>query len=318
MPCQLFLDLGSERLEFKQTKKTTATLGKFMFEHPQLEALSAVIRLGSFDAAASHLSVTPSAVSQRIKQLEDRIGMILVQRGQPCTATQVAQKLLIHNDQMQLLERGLALNLGLSVDATAAVRIAVNADSLATWLLPALAQVDGFLFNLIIDDQDHSESWLKNGEVAAAITSRVTPLQGCDCYQLGALQYVATASPDFIARYFSDGLTAKSFSNAPALTFNSKDRLQRDWAASVIGKAVNIPTHYIASAQGFVDATVLGIGWGVNPRFLVEDHIKEGRLKPLAPDWPLETPLSWQVSRLTANALKPVTEAISAAAVEFL
>jgi len=289
-----------------------------MFEHPQLEALSAVIRLGSFDAAASHLSVTPSAVSQRIKQLEDRVGMVLVQRGQPCTATRAAQKLLIHNDQTQLLERELALDLGLSVDTTAVIRIAVNADSLATWFLPALAQVEGFLFDLIIDDQDHSESWLKNGEVAAAITSRVTPLQGCDCYQLGALQYVATASPDFITRYFSDGLTAENFSNAPALTFNPKDRLQRDWAADMVGNSVNIPSHYMASVQGLLDATVLGIGWGMIPKFLAESHIKAGRLKPLAPDWPLETPLSWQVNRLTANALKPVTEAISAVASKFL
>lgn len=289
-----------------------------MFKHPQLEALSAVIRLGSFDAAAAHLSITPSAVSQRVKQLEDRIGMILVQRGQPCTATKVAQKLVAHNDQLQLLESALAVDLGLSIDTAAPARIAVNADSLASWLLPALAQVDGFLFDLIIDDQDHSESWLKSGEVSAAITSRVTPLQGCDCYQLGALQYVATASPDFISRYFSDGLTIENFSNAPALTFNSKDRLQRDWAARVVGKAVNIPTHYIASAHGFIDAALLGIGWGLNPKVLVDDHIKEGRLKPLASDLPLETPLTWQVSRLTAEALKPVTEAIRAAAVEFL
>lgn len=289
-----------------------------MFEHPQLDALSAVIRLGSFDAAAAYLSVTPSAVSQRIKQLEDRIGMILVQRGQPCIATPVAKQLLTYNDQRHLLERALAVDLGLSTDPAAPVRIAVNADSLATWLLPALGQVSGFLFDLIIDDQDHSERWLKSGEVAAAITSRISPLQGCDCYQLGALQYVATASPDFITQYFSDGLTTKNFINAPALTFDPKDRLQRDWVASVVGETVNIPTHYIASAHGFLDATLLGLGWGMNPELLIDSHIKEGRLHPLAPDFPLKTPLTWQVSRLTATALKPVTEAICAAATEFL
>jgi LysR family transcriptional regulator (chromosome initiation inhibitor) len=288
-----------------------------MFEHPQLEALSAVIRLGSFDAAAADLSVTPSAISQRIKQLEDRIGMVLVQRGQPCTATSAAEKLVRHNDQRHLMEKTLANDLGLMVDAAAPVRIAVTADSLASWLLPALAQVEGFLFDLTIDDQDHSETWLKQGEVAAAITSRTTPLQGCDCYPIGAMQYIATASPAFVERYFSDGLTAKNFSNAPALTFNAKDRLQRDWAASVLGKAVSIPTHYIASAHGFIDATLLGIGWGMNPRYLVEDHIEDGRLVPLAPDMPMKTPLTWQVSRLTAEALKPVTKAIRSAS-EFL
>lgn len=284
-----------------------------MFEHPQLEALSAVIRLGSFDAAAHHLSVTPSAISQRIKQLEDRVGMMLVARGQPCSATPVARKLLTHADQMRLLENALARDLGLPADA-APVRIAVTADSLASWLLPALAQVEGFLFDLLIDDQDHSEAWLRRGEVAAAITARETPLQGCDCYPLGALRYVATASPTFIARHFPYGLTAEAFAKAPALTFNAKDRLQRDWAARAVGKAVTLPSHYIASTHGFVEASLLGLGWGMNPAFLVQDHIAAGRLQALAPDIPMETPLNWQVSRLTAQALQPVTDAIRAAA----
>ncbi|MCL4161662.1 UNVERIFIED_CONTAM: hypothetical protein GTU68_064084, partial [Idotea baltica] len=239
-----------------------------MFEHPQLEALSAVIRLGSFDAAAGQLGVTPSAISQRIKQLEDRIGMVLVQRGNPCAATPLAERLVRHNDQRRLLEKELSTDLGLSVDENVPVRIAVNADSLASWLLPALASVKGFLFDLTIDDQDHSEKWLRQGEVAAAITSRVSPLQGCDCYPLGTLKYSATASPAFVARYFSEGFKEQSFLTAPALTFNAKDRLQRDWVERVLGHPVNLPTHYLASAHGFVDATLLGIGWGMNPHYL--------------------------------------------------
>jgi len=285
-----------------------------MFEHPQLEALSAVIRLGSFDAAAVQLAVTPSAISQRIKQLEDRIGSVLVLRGQPCTATPLAEKLLVHNDHRHLLEKELAADLGLDTQVAAPVRIAVNADSLGSWLLPALAQVEGFLFDLIIDDQDHSEAWLKRGEVAAAITSRDTPLQGCDCYPLGALQYYATASPRFVSRYFQDGLTSENFAKAPALTFNTKDRLQRDWVSGIVGHPVSLPTHYIASSHGFVEAALLGIGWGMNPKYMVEDHIASGRLVPLALNREMKTPLSWQVNRLTASAIAPITAAVRTAA----
>jgi len=153
----------------------------------------------------------------------------------------------------------------------------VTADSLASWLLPALAKVRGFLFDLVIDDQDHSEGWLKSGEVAGAITSRMSPLQGCDCYALGSLRYIATASPEFTSRYFGDGLSVDGFTNAPALTFNSKDRLQRDWAAEVTGERLNL---------------------------------RDKRLQALAPHIPMDTPLSWQVPRLTAQALDPVTRAI--------
>ncbi|WP_461429346.1 LysR family transcriptional regulator ArgP [Gymnodinialimonas sp.] len=282
-----------------------------MFEHPQLEALSAVIHLGSFDAAAHHLSVTPSAISQRIKQLEDRVGMMLVERGQPCTATPVARKLLTHADQVRLLETALARDLGLPGDATP-VRIAVNADSLASWLLPALAPLDGFLFDLIIDDQDHSEAWLKRGEVAAAVSSRAHPLQGCDCTPLGALHYAATASPTFVKRHFAGGLTAEALAQAPALTFNAKDRLQRDWAAQVAGRPVALRTHYLANAQGFVEATRLGIGWGLNPLPLVRPYLEDGSLVALAPQVPFSTPLYWHVSRLTGPALAPLTKAVRA------
>ena len=40
-------------------------------DHAQLRALAAVIREGSFDRAAQSLNVTPSAISQRVKALED-------------------------------------------------------------------------------------------------------------------------------------------------------------------------------------------------------------------------------------------------------
>lgn len=283
-----------------------------MFEHPQLQALSAVVRLGSFDAAAAHLSVTPSAISQRVKQLEDRVGMILIERGQPCVATPAAEKLVRHSDQMRLLDAALSRDLGLSSDARAPLRIAVNADSLASWLLPALASVEGFLYDLIIDDQDHSDAWLKRGEVAAALSSRAQALQGCDCYPLGALGYAACASPAFVAHHFPHGITAEALSKAPALTFNSKDRLQRDWAARVIGAPISFPTHYLANAQGFVDATRLGIGWGLNPLALVRGHLADGSLVALARDIPFSTPLFWHVSRLIGPALAPITKAIRA------
>ena len=52
--------------------------------HPQLAAFAAVLEEGSFEAAARRLCVTPSAVSQRIKALEDRLGQVLLVRQPPC------------------------------------------------------------------------------------------------------------------------------------------------------------------------------------------------------------------------------------------
>jgi LysR family transcriptional regulator (chromosome initiation inhibitor) len=289
-----------------------------MFTDPHLAALAAVDRRGSFEAAAASLGVTPSAISLRIKTLEDRVGCLLIRRGQPARATETGLRLIRHHDQVALLEQALAADLPLPASGTATLRLAVNADSLATWVIEALAATPGLLFDLVIDDQDHSQDWLRRGDVAGAITGHAGPLQGCDTVPLGALRYRATASPAFRARHFPQGVTAQTLARAPALNFSNKDRLQEVWAAQVTGQALVLPAHRIGSTQGFVDAALAGLGWGMNPERLVATHLASGHLVELVADHPLDVPLYWQFSRLAAPAMAPLTRALRAAAARHL
>ena len=289
-----------------------------MLDPAQLAALSAVHRRGSFDLAAGDLHVTPSAISQRIKMLEEATGTLLIRRGQPCTATPAGLRLIRHHDEITLLERKLSDDLPGLAPGPATVRIAVNADSLATWVIPALAATDGFLFDLVIDDQDVSQDWLRRGEVVAAITSHPGPLQGCDTIRLGALRFRATASPEYRARWFPDGITVKALGKAPALTFSDKDRLQTRWATAQGLARPSLPAHRIASSQAFVDACLAGLAWGMNPEALVRPHLASGALIELLPDTPLDVALHWQFTRLAAPALRPLTDAIRQAAAKAL
>jgi LysR family transcriptional regulator, chromosome initiation inhibitor len=294
-------------------------LAGLMLDYSHLAALTAIHRRGSFDLAAAALSVTPSAISQRLKALEERMGTLLIRRGQPCIATSHGLRLIRHFEDVMLLESSLVGGLPQGPGPTT-IRLAVNADSLATWVLPALAATENMLFDLVIDDQDHSQDWLRRGEVSAAITGHPGPLQGCDTKPLGALRYRATASPGFVARWLPEGISRDAISRAPALTFSDKDRLQRDWLAGQLGTNAGFafPTHRIASSQGFVDAALLGLGWGMNPEPLIAQHLAAGRLVEIAPNTPLDVPLYWQFARLTAAALTPVTKAISQSAARFL
>lgn len=283
-----------------------------MFDPALLKALAAILRTGSFEAAAAALHVTPPAISQRIRALEERLGSAVVIRADPCRPTAAGARLARHAEEVALLERRLAADLGQTAPR-AQVRIAVNADSLATWVLPALAAVEGLLYDIAIDDQDHSAERLRRGEVQAAVTSHAAPLAGCDAFPLGRLVYVATASPAFVARWFAAGVTAQTLAAAPALLFDRKDRLQADWARTVAGRPVALPCHVLASSTGFVEAATLGLGWGMNPEPLVRAALAEGRLVPLAPQT-LDTALHWQVTRLAGPALAPLTAAIRRAA----
>ncbi|MBO9411210.1 MULTISPECIES: LysR family transcriptional regulator ArgP [unclassified Ruegeria] len=280
-----------------------------------LSALSAILRHGSFEAAASELSVTPSAISQRIKALEDRVGAALILRGTPCTATPAGLRIAQHAEDIGLLEAQLARELTLDQNTNPTrVRIAVPADVLATWFIDAMAQVDDMLFDLVIDDQDYSADWLKRGEVSAAVTIGGQPVAGCDAIALGSLRYLATASPAFMQRWFPKGVNIDSLGQAPNLTFNRKDGLQRAWITQQTGRRLSPPSHYLASSHGFVEAAIAGLGWGMNPEGLVKPALRDGSLSLLLADAPYDVPLTWQVGRILAPALRPLTQAVKRSA----
>jgi LysR family transcriptional regulator (chromosome initiation inhibitor) len=283
-----------------------------MLDYALLSALAAVMRTGSFERAAQQLKVTPSAISQRVKLLEERLGTVLVVRGQPCTGTQAGQRLCQHCEQVALLEAALHETLpGLApIAQPVTLRIAVTADSLATWFIAAMAQTDGILFDLVVDDQDHSADWLRRGEVLAAVTGYGEPLQGCDCRVLGALRYVAAASPAFVQRWFPDGVGEAAATLAPCLTFNRKDRLQQQWLRQAVGKEITPPTHWLPSSQAFVDGALADLGWGMIPESLAAGHLPSGRLVALASGLPLDVPLYWQYNRIVGEALADVTRAV--------
>lgn len=70
-----------------------------------LRTLVVAVQLGTFEAAARALHVTPSAVSQRIKSLETRVGRVLLHRVKPLEPTDAVHVLVLMATQTELLER---------------------------------------------------------------------------------------------------------------------------------------------------------------------------------------------------------------------
>lgn len=290
-----------------------------MLDYDSLFALASVVREGSFERAARALNVTPSAVSQRIRLLEERVGCALVVRGQPCQATEIGRRLCRHVDRVRLLEQ--ELNEAMPTLAPeAAIRVplpvAVNADSLATWFAPAVAAFAAempVLMEIAVDDQDHTAEWLRSGIVLAAVTGTARPTAGCNSQALGAMRYLAVASPSFMQRYFSDGVDASSLARAPSLAFNNKDELQMRWAHRLCSRDVELPRHTLPSTQAFVTASLAGMGWGLHPQSLIAPYLENGALVELVPDTPLDVPLFWQQARASSTLIDGLTRQILAA-----
>lgn len=293
-----------------------------MLDYPSLAAVAAVVQQGSFDRAAKALNVTPSAVSQRVKLLEERLGTVLIARGQPCTATEAGRLLCRHVERVGMLEQDLRDTLPqvareTAADARATLRLAVNADTLATWFITAMAQFtrhEGALLDIALDDEEHTVEWLRTGQVLAAVTSHAQAVQGCNSVSLGKLRYLAVASPQFVERHFSAGVDATSLSRAPSLRFSPKDRLQTIWMRRLSRREIHAPAHWLPSTQAFVDAAIAGVGWGMNPASLIRQQLRSGALVELVADRPLLVPLYWQHTRLRVPMLDRLTRAVTATA----
>lgn len=290
------------------------------FPADQLRAFAAVIDTGTFDAAASRLQVTPSAVSQRIKALETQVGTVLIRRGKPAQPTTAGTVLLRLARQVDLLaaEAMAELSGGGIPDhemapERAAVSVVVNADSLATWFpgtFTLLAQDARLELEVLRADESVSAELLRSGAAMAAVTTDGRAVQGCTTEFLGTLRYSAMASPAFRKQWFA-GDPASGLAVAPVVDFDRSDQLQRSLLRSICGSEVRPPTHYVPDSSQFVRAVVDGLGWGMVPD--AQDPGQDS-LVVLDPGWTQDVALYWQRWKLDSPALGRVSNAVRAAA----
>ncbi|AUG76055.1 transcriptional regulator ArgP [Kitasatospora sp. MMS16-BH015] len=292
--------------------------------HDLVRTLLAVVDEGTFDAAATALHLTPSAVSQRIKALEQRTGRVLLTRTRPVRPTESGQVVVQFARQLARLEDDARNALGMPEDgedsgpATPSwLPIAVNADSLATWFVPALASLaqDARVHvDLRREDEAHTTTLLRAGEVMAAVTSSPQPVAGCSVQRLGAMVYLPVAAPQFAARWL-DGDPALLLPEAPVVCFDRRDELQDAFVGDLTpGRRASVRRHYVPSSEGFADAVTAGLGWGLVPTAQAEPRLQSNTLVRFLPDRTAEVPLYWQQWRLDSPALVAVATAVKAEA----
>jgi LysR family transcriptional regulator, chromosome initiation inhibitor len=279
------------------------------FSLEQLLALSAVVSEGSFDAAAHKLHVTPSAISQRIKALENAVGRVLLTRAKPVVPTASGVALLRGARQIEAITAELMTELGSDGDVPATITLAVNSDSLATWLIPALAAVDPPLsFDLRRADETRTEDLLRDGTVMAAVTASAQPVSGCTVRRLGRIRYRACASPGFAARWFPEGPTPAALSRAPVIAFEHGDQTEDRYVRRRTRRRLDPPRHYVPSAEGFAHAVRLGLGWGLISCLQIPPGTSE--LIELDPANTIDVPLFWQQWGLRSAPLDRVAAAV--------
>lgn len=293
-----------------------------MFDYKLLAALAAVVEQAGFERAALVLGLSQSAVSQRIKLLEARVGQPVLVRATPPQPTELGRRLLNHVQQVRLLERDLqgqvpALDEGGQPER---LRVAINADSLATWWAPAVADFCAeyrVLLDQVVEDQEVGLKRMRAGEVAACVCAAERPVAGARSLLLGAMRYRALASPAFIARHFPSGVTPAALARSPAIVFGPDDFLQHRYLES-LGVAGGFAYHLCPSSEGFVRLTSGGLGWGLVPELQVAGELARGELVELLPERPVDVPLYWHHWRNGGELLGELTRRLVGAAERLL
>ena len=289
-----------------------------MLDYKLLAALAAVVEQAGFERAAQVLGLSQSAVSQRIKLLEARVGQPVLVRAVPPAPTEIGRRLLNHVQQVRLLERDIqaqvpALDEG---GLPERLRIALNADSLATWwagAVGAFCTEQRLLLDLVVEDQEVGLKRMRAGEVAACVCASERPVAGARAVLLGAMRYRAMASPAFIARHFPDGVTAQALAHAPAIVFGPDDLLQHRYLSS-LGVEGGFAHHLCPSSEGFIRLAQAGFGWGLIPELQVLGESSRGELVELISDRPIDVPLYWHHWRNGGELLNQLTRHLAQAA----
>ncbi|NMM75836.1 transcriptional regulator ArgP [Acidovorax sp. SRB_14] len=294
------------------------------YDPTALECLAAIVEEGGFERAAQRLNVTQSAVSQRLRALETQVGSVLIVRSRPLKPTSAGQLLLKHTKQLRLLRADLERDLqDLAPSAPGGGRederiaIAINADSIATWALDALQALvhQRLPLEIVADDQDFTQEWLRSGQVLGCVTTLGQALRGCKVVPLGAMRYVAVASRDFAQQHLPDGLNAHNFRKVSFLSFNRKDDMQAEFVARAFGlKRVALSHLFVPSSEGQVRAVAAGWGAGVVPELLVRQRLASGEFVDLAPGHALPIALYWHCWNLESQVLDALTQALRAGA----
>ncbi|WP_166268106.1 LysR family transcriptional regulator ArgP [Marinobacter caseinilyticus] len=291
-----------------------------MLDYKLLQALVTVIETGGFERAGIALGLSQSAVSQRIKLLESRLGQPVLVRHPHLQATPAGQRLLNHVQQVQLLERDLRRQIpALSADRTR-LRIALNADSLATWWADAIGQFcqrEGLLMDMVIEDQDVGLKRMRDGDVAACLCSSDQPVAGARCVALGQMPYRALANQAYYDRHFAQGLTAKALQEAPAIVFGPNDQLQHRFLAQC-GYHGRFPYHLCPSSEGFIRLAMAGMGYGMIPDLQARLALPQGGLVDIAPGEAVPVNLYWHYWRHGGEFMERLTGTLVAAGVGWL
>lgn len=267
-----------------------------MLDRQQLETFATVLEYQHFRKAAVKLNISPGAVSQRIKTLENTVGAVLILREPTIVPTRAGEAILRYIMAVRLLEEETFEMVKPGKFPPVNIAIAVNADSLTTWFEPVSWQLAAQHIGLeiIVDDQDHTVTALARGDVKGCISTQREPLTGFQADFVGGMRYRCVATPGFVWDKLPKGMTLPSILDVPAILYDRKDAIHDKFLSSLFRVDIGrYRKHYFPSPTALLNAILNGLGYGLVPEMQIGALLESGALVELTPGHSLLLELYW-------------------------
>ncbi len=252
-----------------------------------------VVETKSFTGAAEQLGLPKSTVSRKLAQLEERLGVRLVQRTTRKLALTDIGQAYYERAARIVSDVAAAEQLVTDMQSTPRGRVRMTAPvDLTTRYLGAI--VAEFLaqhpdVNVELDGSDRIVDLIEDGFDVAL---RVGPLSESTLIarRLCAIDSTLCATPAYLARAGTP-TTADDIEGHDRVLFTPSARVQswtltRGEATFDFGRPARFASNNVGAVR---DATMAGTGIGLVPAFMVAEDIGEGRLVALLPDWHART-----------------------------
>ncbi len=249
---------------------------RFLPSISSLLALEAVSRLGSASAAAKDLSLTQSAVSHQLKQLEAQMGVDLIARDQlKLTLTPAGQEFV--QEARFLLERLSHASIKLRANPTGgSLNLSILPAFGSHWLAPKLKDFIRLHSNVSINLQTHNLPFsFDNNTAHAAIHYGKRDWPDVTYLPIMKNHLVPVCAPDFLNHPIE---VIEGLASHPLLHLDSHPDAWEQWFEHLGYPVSGLRGSLFDQSSTLSQAAVHGLGIALLPTFLAQDEIERGRL----------------------------------------
>ena len=259
-------------------------ISKLTQASPMLAAIGEEL---SFTKAAERLSVDQSAVSHRVKSLEDALGHTLFDRTTRSLRLTEIGKILCDAASDTVASWGTALDKLERSRSTNLIHLSMPSSLAMKWLIPALPNARAMDLNISVDVREEAIEFQTN-ESDAAIRFGHGPYPGLHSSHLTHCWLQPVAS----SKYLETKSTDVSLLSNPEIVYladrrgeNDNSEFSWDYYLSNTGLEKNRfkPDFHFDRADLMLQAVIGGMGVGLGRTLLVESDVASGFLKTIGP-----------------------------------